>query len=350
MRQVRHNKLDRTTSGKFAALGIAFCILFLLTLALGSVEIPLSEIVSIVFGGGSENRVWSRIVLDFRLPKALTAALAGMALSAGGLQMQTLLGNPLAGPFVLGINSGASLGVAVYILSTDLSATPFFAKISAFGEFNMIVAAILGASVVLILILLASFKTGDNLVLLLIGVMLGYGAGGAVNILIYFGSLPEIQSYISWTFGSFRGVTWNQARVFIPAAAVAIVSAPFFAKSFNTLLFGEEYAKSLGINLKVLKIATIVNVAVLSGAVTAFCGPIAFIGVAVPHICRGWFDTFDHRVLFPAVIVVGGIVALSAELIAQLPGSRHALPLNAITALFGAPVAIWAILKIRHAN
>ncbi len=320
--------------------------LFLLSLTLGSVRIPLRQIVVILWGGEADKATWVTIVYAFRLPKAVTAVLAGAALSVSGLQMQTMFRNPLAGPFILGINSGASLGVALIVLTVGAAGTTLLAGLGLLGGFGVIIAASLGAGLVLLLVLLLS-RYVDTMTLLILGLMFGYITGALVSLLLYFSNPERIQAYISWTFGSFGGVTWGQLQVMIPAVTAGLLLAWLSAKSLNALLLGETYARSLGLNVQRAQAAIILSTAVLAGTITAFCGPIIFIGVAVPHLCRIAFRSADHRLLIPAAILLGAIVALLADLIAQVPGSQVILPLNAVMALLGVPVVIWVILRRR---
>lgn len=329
-----------------SALLLVLLGLFLLSLTLGSVPIPLRQILVVLLGGEADKATWTTIVLAFRLPKAVTAVLAGAALSVSGLQMQTMFRNPLAGPFILGINSGASLGVALVVLTVGVAGTTLLAGLGLLGGFGVIVAASLGAGLVLLLVLLLS-RYVDTMTLLILGLMFGYITGALVSLLLYFSSPERIQAYISWTFGSFGGVTWGQLQALIPAVAAGLLLAWLSAKSLNALLLGEMYARSLGLNVQRAQVVIILSTAVLAGTITAFCGPIIFIGVAVPHLCRMAFRTADHRILVPAAILMGAIVALLADLIAQVPGSQIVLPLNAVMALLGVPVVIWVILRRR---
>jgi iron complex transport system permease protein len=320
---------------------------FLLSLVLGSVPIPLDEIVRVLFGGEASREAWTNIILKFRLPKALTAILAGAALGIGGLQMQTLFRNPLADPFVLGINSGASLGVALVVLAVGTPGLMLLAGTSLVGDFSLALAASLGSAVVLGVVLLIARRVHSSVTLLILGLMFGYGVGAVVSLMLYFSIAERIQTYINWTFGSFGGVTWSQMLVFAPTILVGLAIAFLLSKSLNALLLSETYARSMGMNVRRTRLWIIASTALLAGAVTAFCGPIGFLGIAVPHICRSLFNSSDHRLLIPATILMGGIVALIADLIAQVPGSQLVLPLNAITALIGAPVVIWIILRGR---
>ena len=323
---------------------LALCVGFLLDLALGSVTIPLEDIVTIIAGGKATKPSWSEIVLNFRLPKALTATLAGAALAVGGLQMQTLFRNPLADPFILGINSGASLGVALIVLSTS-AATGFLASTDFLKSISRIGAAILGAGVVMMLVIAVAQRVRSNMTLLILGLMFGYATNALVSLLLYFSVPEQIQAYITWTFGSFGGVTWVQLRLLAPVVLLGLTLAYLLIKPLNALLLGEAYARSMGLTVAWARLWIIVSTALLAGAVTAFCGPIGFLGVAVPHLCRALLNTSDHRILVPATIMMGGTIALIADVVAALPGSSIVLPLNAITALLGAPVVLWIILR-----
>ncbi len=320
--------------------------MFLLSLATGSVSIPLDQILVILLGGQPERATWASIVLNFRLPKALTATLAGAALAVGGLQMQTLFRNPLADPFVLGVSSGASLGVALVVLSVGMSASASLLAVAGFlSNVSLVLAACVGAAAVLLAVLLLARYVQHSVTLLILGLMIGYLTSGMVSLLLYFSIADQIQAYIAWTFGSFGGVTWSQMRVLAPLVVLGLLLAAGLSKSLNALLLGEAYAHSMGLPVKRARFWIISSTAMLAGAVTAFCGPIAFLGIAVPHFCRSLFGTSDHRILMPAVMLMGAICALVADLIAQLPGSDTVLPLNAVMSLIGAPVVVWIILR-----
>lgn len=322
--------------------------MFLISLAAGSVSIPLDEIVRVLLGGEASREAWTNIILKFRLPKAITAALAGAALSAAGLQMQTLFRNPLADPFVLGISSGASLGAALVVLIAGAPGVALLAGLGLMGDLGIAGAASLGALLVLILVMIAARRVGNVVTLLILGLMVGYMVSAFVSLLLFFAIPERIQAYINWTFGTFGGVTWNQLPILVPVIGVGLVIAYALNKPLNALLLGENYARSMGVNVLVVRRWVVVSTALLAGVVTAFCGPIGFLGIAVPHLCRVLLGTADHRVLIPAGALLGGIVALGADLIAQVPGSQIVLPLNAVTALFGAPVVVWLILRSRR--
>lgn len=330
-----------------AALCGVLLLLFGLSLTLGSVNIPFDEILTILTGGEPTKTTWRTIVLQFRLPKATTAVLAGSALAISGLQMQTLFRNPLAGPFVLGISSGASLGVALVVLSVGTTATGLIASVGFLGNFGVVIAASLGSGLVLFAVMAVAYRV-SNMTLLILGLLFGYATSAVVTVLLYFAIPERIQAFLTWTFGSFGGVTWNQLQFLFPIILLALIIAWLSAKPLNALLLGEAYARSLGLTVGRARFWILTSASILAGAITAYCGPIAFIGVAVPHLCRSLFNTSDHRILVPGTIVMGSIVALAADLIAQLPGSSTVLPLNAVTAIIGAPVVAWVILRRRN--
>lgn len=321
---------------------------FLMNIATGSVDIPLNNIVKILLGGEADKAIWETIVVKFRLPKAVTAMLAGAGLSVAGLQMQTLFRNPLADPFVLGISSGASLGVALVVMSAGTVGATLIAELGLLGNFTTAAAASLGALLVLVVVLFVARKVESSVTLLIVGLMFGYTTGAAVSLLMYFSITERIQAYINWTFGSFDGVTWEQMRVFAPVILLGVTLAYVQTKPLNALLLGEAYARSMGVNIQRTRLLIIISTALLAGTITAFCGPIGFIGVAVPHLCRSLFSTSDHRTLIPATLMMGAGLALGADLIAQMPGSQVVLPLNAVMALLGAPIVTWVILRQRN--
>lgn len=330
----------------FVALTVLLLGTFCLNLATGSVQIPLDEIIAILLGAQPTKATWIGIIFKFRLPKAITASLAGAALAVSGLQMQTLFANPLAGPFVLGINAGASLGVAIAVLALDTVGTSgLFGSLGAIANLGLVLAASLGAALTLGLVILIAQQIRNSMTLLLLGLMLGYATNAIVTILLHFSSSDRIQSYLTWTFGSFSSVTWNQMQIFAPTVVLGVGIAHFLGKILNLMLLGEMQAIALGLSVQLARFWAIASASVLAGSVTAFCGPIAFLGVAVPHLCRAVFQTTDCRILLPATTLVGAILALLADLVAQLPGSQVVLPLNAVTALIGAPVVTWVILK-----
>ncbi len=319
---------------------------FLLSLVAGSVSIPLDAVLTILLGGQAERAVWATIVLDVRLPRAITATLAGAALAVSGVQMQTLFRNPLADPYVLGVSSGASLGVALVVLGVGAASSTALLSVAGWlNNVSITLAAVLGATTVLLLVLLVSRHIRSTITLLILGLMLGYLTSAIVSLLIAFSLSERMQAYIAWTFGSFGGVTWGQMPIFAPATLLGLGLALLHTKALNALLLGEAYASSMGLAVAPARRGIIVSAAVLAGTVTAFCGPIGFLGIAVPHFCRALLHTADHRVLLPATITLGASCALIIDVIAQLPGSNTVLPLNAMLALIGAPVVAWVIFQ-----
>ncbi len=339
---------DKRSSRIWWLLGIlllGLVLVLFLDLAVGSVGIPLKSVLRILSGQAGENSSWYDIMYKIRLPKALTAILVGAALSVSGLQMQTLFRNPLADPFILGINSGAGLGVALVILSFGTTGSILLAGFGFLGDLSLAVAGSIGAGLVLLLVLIIGRKVRNPVTLLIMGLMFGYAISAVVSLLIYF-SIPErIQTYTTWSYGSFGGVTWNQMRVMAPVVLLGLAVAFFLPKALNTLLLGEEYAATMGMNVRKTRFWILLGASLLAGVVTAFCGPIGFIGVAIPHLCRSMFNTSDHRILLPAVILIGAMVALLADVLAQLPGTQYTLPINIVTSLFGAPFIIYLIIK-----
>lgn len=331
----------------WVVLAVGLIGLFAASLALGSVNIPLGEIIIILQGGEPERESWRTIVIQFRLVKAITAAMAGAALGVSGLVMQTLFRNPLADPYVLGISSGASLGVALVILAAGSTGLTLLSGLGLFGDFALIAAAVAGAAAVLIIVMIAARRVASTMTLLILGLMFGYATSAFVSLLIHFSIAERVQAYVNWTFGSFGGVTWSQIPFLTAAVLIGLAAAAFSSKSLNALLLGDAYACSMGLNIRGVRMALIACAAILAGAVTAFCGPIGFLGIAVPHLCRELLQTSDHRRLLPATVLLGAGLALLADIIAQTPGTTTVLPLNAITALFGAPIVVSVILRRR---
>lgn len=322
--------------------------IFLLTLTTGSVSIPFDQIITVLLGGEAQQKSWTSIVLKFRLPEAITATFAGASLGVSGLMMQTFFRNPLAGPFVLGISSGASLGVALVVLSAGTVGGTLLAGFGLTGDLLLAGTAALGAGLTMVIVLLVASRVQSSMTLLILGLMMGYFVSAAVSMLLYFAIPERIQVYISWTFGSFGGVTRGQIPILAGGVLIGLILALALTKSLNALLLGENYARSLGMNVNLIRIIIVSATAILAGTVTAFCGPIGFIGIAVPHLCRSLLNTSDHRILVPATILMGAIVALVAALLAEVPGNNLVLPLNAVTALIGAPVVILVILRRRN--
>ncbi|MCA0132231.1 FecCD family ABC transporter permease [Winogradskyella alexanderae] len=335
---------NKSYNKQLALLTAALLVCFLLNISLGSIRIPINEIVSGLYGS-AENKTWQIIIQDFRLPKAITAILVGSGLGVSGLLMQTLFRNPLAGPFVLGISSGASLGVALVILGSGL-----FGGILAtylVSKWSIVIAASIGSLLVLIAVLAVSSKVRDTMAILIIGLMFGSITAAIVSVLSYFSTAEQLQQYIFWGFGSLSNLSWNELTIFFGLYVIGILLAIFSIKDLNSLLLGDNYAKSLGLNLKQSRMVIILSTSIIAGTITAFAGPIAFIGLAIPHLTRQIIKTSNHRVLLPAVCLYGSIVMLICDSIAQLPASDYILPINAITALIGAPVVIWLLVRQR---
>jgi len=324
----------------FMAMLILLAGLFLLDLSVGSVSLSLQDIFSAILGRPHEE-VNLRILYDFRLPKAITAILAGVALSVSGLMMQTMFRNPLAGPYVLGISSGAGLGVAILVMGWPA----FSQTIAVPGHWSILLAAVSGAVAVMILVLLVSFWVRDVLTLLIMGMLFGSALSAIISILQYFSSESSLRSFVVWTMGSLGGVTVSQMKVMLPPMAIGIVMSFLSVKMLNGLLLGEQGARSLGVNLTLARVMVILATGILAGTVTGFCGPIGFVGVAIPHITRLIFRTSDHRVLLPGVMLTGPVLVLVSDLISQSPPSGIILPINSVTALLGIPVILWIIIR-----
>jgi iron complex transport system permease protein len=311
-----------------------------MNISLGSVSISLSTIIDSLIGGTD-----NYIIQNYRLPKAFTAILVGSGLGMSGLLMQTLFRNPLAGPFVLGISSGASLGVALVILGSGIFGGIFGSII--LSKWSIVIAASLGSFLVLLAVLVVSTRVRDTMAILIIGLMFGSITAAVVSVLSYFSSAEQLQQYIFWGFGSLGNLSWNELLIFFIIYSFGIGFSILSIKGLNTLLLGDNYAKSLGLNIKQSRLIIIIATSLLSGTITAFAGPIAFIGLAIPHITRQVFNTSNHKILLPAVFIIGAITMLICDSIAQLPTSDYTLPINAITSLIGAPVVIWLLVRKR---
>ncbi len=324
-------------------LGLFLLILLWgLNLSLGAVAIPLGDIWDRIWGEPFPKNSWETILMDYRMPKALTAILAGINLSISGLQMQTYFRNPLAGPYVLGVSSGAGLGVAIALMAGTALGWGF----SMIGQgWVLFISAALGSIGVLVIVSITAWKVKDSMTLLIVGLMFGSLASALVAILSYFAEAERLKLYTVWSLGSLGATSWPQLQLFGMATILGLLPVFLLTKGYNAMLLGENYARSLGIKVNGLKWAMILSTGLLTGCTTAFCGPIAFIGIAVPHISRLLFQTTDHKVLFPGSALFGAIILLACDTLSQLPGSVHILPINAITSLLGAPIVIWLILK-----
>lgn len=322
----------------FLSLSLLTLSLFLADLAWGSIHISIREILSVFAVKG--NSINSEILLNFRLPKAITAILAGASLSVAGLMMQTLFRNSLADPYILGVSSGASLGVALVMMAATFLPVAFVSS-----GWALIAAAIIGASVVLVLVVGVSFKVNNAVSLLIVGLMFGTIAGSLVSVLQNFSNPDAIKLFVMWTFGSLSAVTWNYMQVLLPVVLLGTGMAFFLQKRLDGLLLGENYARGLGISIVQTRFLIVVATGLLAGGITAFTGPIAFVGVAIPHIARGLFHTSSHKILLPATILCGASLLLICDIITQIP--TYTLPVNTVSALFGAPIIIWIIIKKR---
>ncbi|NQU88111.1 MAG: iron ABC transporter permease [Mariniphaga sp.] len=324
-------------------LGVLVVVFFILDLLLGSVMIPVSKVFSAIFGSPGASDTTVTIINEFRFPKALTAILTGAALSVSGLQMQTVFRNPLAGPYVLGISAGASLGVALFVMG--FSSFVAIGIFSAAGAWPLAIIAWLGAFIVMLLVLYVSSKVNDIMTILILGILFTAATGAIVSILQYFSNESMLKAFIIWTMGSLGSVTKSQLTVLTPAVMLGILLAFLKLKDLNAFLLGENYARSLGINIIRSRLIIFLSTSLLAGTITAFCGPIGFIGIAVPHIARVIFRTANHSVLLPAVILLGSILMLFSDIVSQLPGMQTTLPINSVTALIGIPVIVWMIVK-----
>lgn len=331
-----------------AGLVVSIALLFVLNLFLGSVDIAPDAVIRILLGDDSDPAVWHNIIMKSRVPQALTAIMAGAGLAVSGLLMQTVFRNPLAGPSVLGISSGASLGVAFVVLMSGSIGGIALSKLGAFGEVAITLSAIVGSLLIMAVIAFAAQKVRGNVTLLILGVMIGYITNAVIGVLKFFSAEEDIRAYVVWGLGSFARVSGGQTTVFVVMMLVLLPFSLLLVKTLNLMLLGDSYAKNLGLNIKRARIEVIACSGVLVAVVTAYCGPIIFLGLAVPHICRGLFRTSDHAVLLPASLFAGASLALLCNLISRLPGFEGALPVNSVTALVGAPVVIWVLMHRRH--
>ncbi len=319
--------------------------LFLLNISLGSINIPIKDVYTSLLNGSCSKESWNYIILNYRLPKAIVAILIGIGLSISGLLMQTLFRNPLAVPYVLGLSSGASLGVAVVILGASLlpiSLSEFF-----LSSFGIIIASSLGSFFVLVSVLVIAKRLRDTMAILIVGLMFGSLTSAIVGSLTYFSSAEQLQKFTFWSLGNLGNLTWNSIGILTCCVALGILLSVFSIKPLNALLLGENYARSLGINYKKTKYIILFATSILAGSITAFVGPIAFVGLAVPHIAKLVFQTSNHKILFWSTLLFGAIIMLICDSITQIPGTEIILPINAITSIFGAPIVIWLLVRKR---
>ena len=326
-------------------LSVLLIAVWLINISLGSVSIPFNEVVNALLGNEISKDSWKTILIDYRFPKSITAVLVGSGLSVCGLLMQTLFKNPLAGPFVLGISSGASLGVAILILGSSLIGGTTYLSSSNIG---ISIAASLGAFLVMSAVMIAANQIRNTMSILIIGLMFGSLTSAVISVLAYFSQPEQLQRFIFWGFGSLGNLSWNELYVFIGIYILGMSLLFFVLKPLNAFLLGDNYAKSMGVNVKKSRNVILVITSLLTGVITAFSGPIAFVGLAVPHISRLIFNTSNHKVLLPSSMFIGAIIMLIADLVSQLPTSEYTLPINAITSLFGAPIVIWLLIRKRN--
>ena len=324
-------------------LAAGILLFFLLDLSLGSVNIPLGQTVRVLLGSEIENESWQQIILLFRLPRVVTAIGVGAGLAVSGLLMQTFFRNPLAGPFVLGISSGASLGVALLVLLGSITSLTFLG-----GKVSILLAAGLGSASILLVIIIISQRITDSATLLIIGLMFGSISGAIVSVLQFYSQAESLQAYMLWTLGNLGNVRWNDMPTFLSISLFGLGLAFTTQKALNSFMLGERQAESLGVNIKQARFIILLATSILAGSITAYCGPIAFVGLAVPHLTRVFFSTSDHKTLIPVVAASGALLMLICDLLSQLPGSDYVLPINAVTAIFGGPVVIWVILRKRN--
>ncbi len=331
---------------KMLSLLAAIVVLVVVNLLLGTVSIPMPEVCRILIGEGS-NEIWTNIVISSRLPQTLTAIVAGAGLAVSGLQMQTVFRNPLAGPSVLGISNGSALGVAFVVLLSGRLGGVALSQLGYWGEAAMSVAAIVGALAVLLLIMWVAQKVKGNVTLLIIGVMIGYLANAIIGVLKFLAPEEDVKAFVVWGLGSFSRVSGDEMMLFVVLMCVLLPLAFLLVKPLNLLLLGDRYAANLGLNIKRSRMLVIISSGILVAIVTAYCGPIMFIGMAVPHLARSLFRTSDHRILMPATALCGSVLALVCNLIARMPGFEGALPVNSVTALVGAPIIAMVIFQRR---
>ena len=324
-------------------LTLVIVVLFILNLMMGSVSIPVEDTIRILMGEGSVKPSWQYIILESRMPQALTAILCGGALAASGLMLQTAFRNPLAGPSIFGINSGAGLGVALVMLFLGGSISA--GSVSLSGFVAVLTAAFAGAMAVMTLIFFFSTIVRNHVMLLIIGIMIGYISNSAISLLNFFATDEGVRSYMVWGMGSFGGVSMRMVPVFASITLLGLLGCLLLIKPLNALMLGDRYAENLGVNIIRTRNWLLIVTGILTAVTTAFCGPIAFIGLAVPHITRLLLTTDNHRSLLPATMLMGAVIALLCNLITVLPGETGVIPLNAVTPLIGAPVIIYVIIK-----
>ncbi|MGA8544455.1 MAG: iron ABC transporter permease [Mycobacterium sp.] len=337
-------RLNRTAA-VLTALAVGVVVLTLLGIALGPVRVPLADTARVLLGAQPSDPRWQVIVHSLRLPRVLTAIAAGAGLGIAGLQMQTLFRNSLADPYVLGVSSGASLGVAVVVIAAGAGFTEVLAGT---GRAGVVIAAAVGAATVLTIVLMLARWVRSAATLLLIGVMVGAASTAIVSVLLVYADPQRVQQFLLWGLGSFADTTWADLRLLLPLVAAGLVASALTLRGLNALLLGESYARTMGIDVGRVRLITVASASLLAGATTAFCGPIAFLGLAVPHLTRLALGTSDHRVVLPGAVLMGAAVALGCGIVSQVPVSEAVLPVNAVTALIGAPIVVVVLLRSRR--
>ena len=319
--------------------------MFLVNISLGSVSIPIKDVFNSLTGGNASKETWEYIIINYRLPKAITAILVGMGLSVSGLLMQTLFRNPLAGPYVLGLSSGASLGVAMVILGATF--LPSFLASVLLSSYGIVLASSMGSFLVLLAVLAVSQRLRDTMAILIVGLMFGSLTSAIVGTLTYFSTAEQLQKFTFWSLGNLGNLSWTSILILFICVTIGLLLSIFSIKPLNALLLGENYARSLGLNYKKTRLIIIFATSILAGSITAFAGPIAFIGLAVPHIAKLVFQTSNHTILFWSTLLFGAMIMLICDGISQVPGSDITLPINAVTSIFGAPIVIWLLVGKR---
>ena len=327
----------------FLILSFGLICLFLINISLGSVSIPLKEVLKSLAAGTSTKETWEYIIFNYRLPKAITAVLVGMGLSISGLLMQTLFRNPLAGPYVLGLSSGASLGVAIVVLGAAF--LPVSLASFLLSSYGIVFASSLGSFLVLMAVLVVSYRLRDTMAILIVGLMFGSLTSAIVGTLTYFSTAEQLQKFTFWSLGNLGNLPWTSILILFVCVLIGLILSLFSIKPLNALLLGENYARSLGLNYKKSRLIIIFATSILAGSITAFAGPIAFIGLAVPHIAKLVFQTSNHTILFWSTMLFGASIMLICDSISQVPGGDITLPINAVTSIFGAPIVIWLLIR-----
>ncbi len=330
----------------FFILSLTLLLTLLFNISLGQVSIPVKEVIKSLIGHHASKETWEYIILNFRIPKAITAILVGMGLSISGLLMQTLFRNPMAGPYVLGLSSGSSLGVAFVILGAGF--LPSFLSEILVSPYGIIMASCLGSFLVLFLVLIASNKLRDTMTILIVGLMFSSFTGAIVSVLTYFSSAEQLQKFTFWSLGSIGNMSFENILILGICVFIGLFLSIISIKPLDGLLLGENYAKSLGLNIKKSRYIIIFATSILAGSITAFAGPIAFVGLAVPHLAKLLFQTSNHKILFWATLLIGAILMLFCDTVSQMPGFNFTLPINAITSIVGAPIVVWLLIRKKN--